>query len=107
MDRSCKYWTGAVNTDWHNPENWNITGPPSKLYDVTIPDVANDPIVNSPTLTPAACKSIILESGVFMQVKSEFIPGVTFQELLASGLTIQELLASGLTIQELFTFRNI
>ena len=35
-------WTGATNTDWTVPTNWNPNGIPNG-DDVTIPNVANDP----------------------------------------------------------------
>lgn len=43
-------WTGAIDTDWQNPLNWATTGPagpPDNTMDITIPNVANDPVLTS------------------------------------------------------------
>jgi hypothetical protein len=52
-------WTGAINSDWTNPGNWNPMQVPTATDDVTIPDVANDPVVS----TIQQVRSLSLGSG--------------------------------------------
>lgn len=42
-----KTWTGAVNTDWMNPGNWQSNGVPGPKDDVTIPNTAKKPILTT------------------------------------------------------------
>ncbi|MGL2964505.1 PKD-like domain-containing protein [Flavobacterium sp. RSB2_4_14] len=42
-----KIWNGAVNSDWSNAANWTPTGVPDATHCVTIPNVTNDPEINS------------------------------------------------------------
>lgn len=53
-------WTGAVNTDWTNAGNWN-NGVPIAQSVVVIPNVTNDPQLN--TATPALGNLIIQANG--------------------------------------------
>jgi hypothetical protein len=39
-------WTGAVSTDWGTAGNWSPNQVPTAASNVTIPDVANDPVVS-------------------------------------------------------------
>ena len=43
-------WTGAVSTDWGTPGNWSPMQVPTAADNVTIPDVANDPVVTGSQL---------------------------------------------------------
>lgn len=52
-------WTGAVNTDWNNAGNWT-GGVPTATMDVTIPNVTNDPLLNTAT---GVAKTILVQSG--------------------------------------------
>ncbi|WBO86526.1 DUF4394 domain-containing protein [Hymenobacter yonginensis] len=52
-------WTGAISSDWTNPGNWNPMQVPTATDNVTIPDVANDPVVS----TPQQVNSLLLGSG--------------------------------------------
>ncbi len=40
-------WTGAVDSDWENVENWNKPYLPSDLTPVSIPNVTNQPVISS------------------------------------------------------------
>ena len=46
-------WTGAVSTDWGTAGNWSPAQVPTATDNVTIPDVANDPVVSSNQLANA------------------------------------------------------
>ena len=43
-------WTGAVSTDWGTPGNWTPMQVPTATDNVTIPNVANDPVVSNAQL---------------------------------------------------------
>ncbi len=53
-------WTGAVDNNWHNADNWNINTIPDATTDVTIPDVTNKCWVYA---GPAFCNNITVEYG--------------------------------------------
>ncbi|MFZ0473004.1 MAG: LamG-like jellyroll fold domain-containing protein, partial [Bacteroidales bacterium] len=40
-------WIGAVNNDWTNAGNWTCGAIPGASFSVQIPDVANEPVINS------------------------------------------------------------
>ncbi|MDP5092819.1 MAG: T9SS type A sorting domain-containing protein [Polaribacter sp.] len=40
-------WTGNLNTNWNEPENWDVNRLPNPIDNVTIPDVVNAPVVQS------------------------------------------------------------
>ncbi|MDO7848727.1 DUF4394 domain-containing protein [Hymenobacter sp. M29] len=46
-------WTGAVSTDWGTAGNWSPAQVPTATDNVTIPDVANDPVVTGNQLANA------------------------------------------------------
>jgi len=46
-------WTGAVSTDWGTAGNWSPAQVPTAASNVTIPDVANDPVVTANQLANA------------------------------------------------------
>lgn len=61
-------WTGAQDSDWDNGNNWSGGFIPGILNNVTIPDVANDPVINSPPSSQAKCNSITLQPGAILQI---------------------------------------
>jgi photosystem II stability/assembly factor-like uncharacterized protein len=67
-------WTGAISTDWNNGGNWSGGFVPVSLNNVTIPDVANDPVIDSPPGNPATCSYITIEPGATIRVQ----PGSSF-----------------------------
>ena len=45
-------WTGSISSDWSEDNNWsNGSVPDNVLTDVIIPDVINDPVINSANIT--------------------------------------------------------
>ena len=75
-------WTGAVDSDWNTPCNWNPTCVPTINDDVAIPARINDPIISSNTA--AVAKSV----GVG--------PNATLSINTGSSLTIDGALIAGL-----------
>ncbi|MBI3099440.1 MAG: hypothetical protein HYY93_14610 [Planctomycetes bacterium] len=53
-------WTGAIGTSWNDGGNWT-GGIPTQDADVTIPDVANDPILDG---AGGTCAAINISTGV-------------------------------------------
>jgi hypothetical protein len=57
------YWTGNLNTDWFDCNNWQNFKVPDSLANVTIDNVVNDPIIGaSPALYPngAICNDLLI-----------------------------------------------
>ncbi|MBC6698468.1 DUF4394 domain-containing protein [Hymenobacter puniceus] len=52
-------WTGAIDSNWTNPGNWSPMQVPTATDDVTIPNVANDPVVG----TAQQVNSLLLGNG--------------------------------------------
>ncbi|HEX8507117.1 MAG TPA: DUF4394 domain-containing protein, partial [Hymenobacter sp.] len=69
-------WTGAVSTEWNNGGNWSTGTVPTAADNVTIPDVANDPVVssaqpvNAVTLTSGA--TLTLANGGILTTAGSF-----------------------------------
>jgi surface protein len=61
-------WNGSVNTNWKNPCNWTPNGVPSATNQVFIPNVTNDPIVE--TGTTALSQSITLTVSASLRVNT-------------------------------------
>ncbi|MCD4694631.1 MAG: hypothetical protein K8S16_00210 [Bacteroidales bacterium] len=59
----CHFWTGAVDNDWDNPNNWETSTIPDQTYDAIIPDVSsgsnNFPVISS----NAQCKDLLIYHG--------------------------------------------
>jgi len=53
-------WTGAVDNNWHNADNWNTTNYPDATTDVIIPNVTTKCYVYA---MDADCKNLTIESG--------------------------------------------
>jgi PKD repeat protein len=60
-----KVWNGSAGDDWHTAGNWTPSGVPTSADDVTIPDVANDPIISS---GDAAAKGLIVDVGAVLDL---------------------------------------
>ncbi len=58
-------WTGAINSDWSDAANWS-SGVPDATDDVVIPDMANDPVVN----TTAVAQSVHIQAGALLTVST-------------------------------------
>lgn len=63
-------WTGGTSTDWNTQTNWDIGIVPTSVYDVSIPDVVNDPIVDEDPTTPAICSNLSLESDASLTINA-------------------------------------
>ncbi|MGE0561774.1 MAG: T9SS type A sorting domain-containing protein [Flavobacteriales bacterium] len=60
---SSGYWTGALDNDWFDCHNWQNYEVPDSLDNVTIDNVANDPIIGaSPATYPngAICNDLLI-----------------------------------------------
>lgn len=61
-------WTGTVTTAWITEENWSGRDTPTMYYNITIPDVTNDPIIA--TDASANCNNLTINSGATLTIKS-------------------------------------
>jgi hypothetical protein len=59
-------WTGCASNEWNNPGNWMDGSVPTSSDSVTIPNLANDPVVS----TVVTLKNLTLQSGVVVTVTS-------------------------------------
>ena len=61
-------WTGAVNNDWNNAGNWNPASVPNSFDFVKIPDVANDPVIN--TGQAVACSGLEIAEYASLKIQA-------------------------------------
>ncbi|WP_075344720.1 T9SS type A sorting domain-containing protein, partial [Tenacibaculum agarivorans] len=72
-------WTGATDSDWSTAGNWDINVLPETTYDLTIPNVANSPVIGIGTsaqmddLTVEASSSLVLLDMSSAQVDGNFV----------------------------------
>lgn len=71
---SSAYWTGAINTNWHDFRNWDIKLVPLTTFDVIIPDRAMDPVISTGNVT---VKTLQVNSASQIHVNSPRILTVT------------------------------
>ena len=76
-------WTGTNGASWTDPGNWSA-GVPDAADDVTIPDVANDPVIAG--TTSALAKSVEVQSGAILTIGATASLTVNGSKLI-SGLT--------------------
>jgi hypothetical protein len=60
-------WTGGIDNAWDQPGNWSA-GVPDADDDVTIPDVANDPVIAGGTA--ALARSVLVQAGGFLTINA-------------------------------------
>jgi predicted outer membrane repeat protein len=60
-------WTGAINNNWMNSDNWSPASIPGNSDDVRIPDVGNSPIISSGT---GLSYNLIIESPAELTVET-------------------------------------
>ncbi|NJN35123.1 MAG: hypothetical protein HC817_13585 [Saprospiraceae bacterium] len=72
-------WTGAVNNDWNNANNWNPVGVPGFNDDVLLANVTNEPILNTSAsaavVIQAADAEFTINSGITLIVARIAIQG--------------------------------
>ena len=88
-------WTGTLNTDWYNPENWGGCSAPNCMLNVSIPSTP----VNQPAVTglTAVCGSLdvspgatlTLQANAQLKICSNFINNGTINALANSTLLLQ------------------
>jgi hypothetical protein len=85
-------WTGATSTDWNTTGNWNTNTVPLISYNVTIPNVVNDPVVNQSSASPAVCNNLTIESGAVLTIaagKAMTVSGTITNYAGTTGLVIK------------------
>jgi hypothetical protein len=95
-------WTGSLNTDWFNPENWGGCAVPACQYNVSISSIpVNQPSVSglsaicgSLDLTPGS--SLTLQPNSNLQICGNLVVNGTLNSLSNSTVLMQ----SDLTIQD-------
>ena len=67
-------WNGSSSSDWNTADNWTGSlGVPTSSKNVTIPDVANDPVID--TYTNAVCNKLSMETGATLTVSGNLVVG--------------------------------
>ncbi|MBV5337884.1 MAG: hypothetical protein J0653_08200, partial [Deltaproteobacteria bacterium] len=56
-------WNGNTSADWNTASNWTPNAIPQSGYDVVIPNVAMDLIINESPASPAVCDNLLIQSG--------------------------------------------
>ncbi len=66
-------WDGSFGSDWNTAANWSGNSVPTSTDNVIIPDVANDPVID--TYTNAVCNTLTLEPGATLTVSGDLVVG--------------------------------
>ncbi|WP_418650338.1 M43 family zinc metalloprotease [Tenacibaculum aestuariivivum] len=75
-------WTGANDTDWNNPANWDNNTVPTNNTNVVIPSNLNQ----YPTITVASTvNSVVIESGATLIANNPLTATVTYKRNLATS----------------------
>lgn len=87
-------WTGAISTDWNNPDNWSSTLlpivhlVPTILDDVIIPSApSNQPVVYASGLLTAVAKSVEVKSGATLTINATGTLAINGSKSVVSILT--------------------
>jgi hypothetical protein len=84
-------WTGAVNSNWHDPLNWDDGAVPDETIDVIIPATpSNQPVINT---EHANCKSLIIHPFASLTIGEYYL---TIQNDLTVHGALNKNSASGL-----------
>lgn len=59
-----KTWTGSTSTNWRTASNWSPSGVPASTDNITIPNVTNDPIID----TTLSAGTLTLTSGASLNI---------------------------------------
>jgi hypothetical protein len=82
----CGYsWTGATSQAWGLGSNWSTGTPPTATDDVTIPDVANDPVIS----TAVTINDISLAAGATLTVANNGVLTLNGNLNNSGAITIQ------------------
>jgi hypothetical protein len=62
-------WTGAVNSVWDNPGNWNVVGVPDVTLDGSIPEILTGvyPVIE----VDAVCKNLLIDENAILIINPE------------------------------------
>ncbi|MGR6087650.1 MAG: hypothetical protein ACU4F9_05725 [Arcticibacter sp.] len=87
-------WTGSLNNDWYNPENWGGCAIPKCTYNVAIPPVAIQPSITGATATVgsidiSAGATLTLQTGAQLKVCNNFINNGAIVAQSGSTLVLQ------------------
>lgn len=58
-------WVGGTSSDWHTGANWSGGVIPTAMDNVTIPNVATDPLIST---SDAVCAALTIEGGGLLQI---------------------------------------
>ena len=62
-------WTGTTSSVWNLAGNWSVNAIPPAVFDITIPNVTNDPVIA--TDGTVTCNNLTINSGATLTVQSE------------------------------------
>jgi surface protein len=82
-------WTGAADTNWHNPSNWDAGCVPTADNDVTTPSATNQPTISA---AGAVAHSVYVQSGATLTIAAAgdlTIHGFRFISALSFGFLNQ------------------
>jgi hypothetical protein len=85
-------WTGSTSTDWFTASNWTNSTLPDASADVTIADVANDPVIGNSGI--AQVHDLTLNSGATLTMQPGARMTVNGDLTTNDGLTIENSVAS-------------
>ncbi len=90
-ERMTLTWNGT-GSDFNTAANWTPNAMPTTFYNINIPHVANDPIVNQAPSTPAACNDLAIASGAVLTIapgKALTVNGILSNNGGNAGLVVQ------------------
>lgn len=91
-------WTGTVDTDWFTAGNWD-NGVPSSTVDCTIPNVANDPVIDG-TTGNAACKNLTIQAPVTIDGSVTPVELAGYGQIVLEGAAALSGTAGSLTVRD-------
>jgi len=62
-------WTGTSGTAWSTEGSWSGKDVPTMYYNITIPNVANDPVISS--TSTASSNNLTIENGATLSIQSD------------------------------------
>ncbi|MFZ4708001.1 MAG: GEVED domain-containing protein, partial [Bacteroidales bacterium] len=84
-------WVGSASTDWNTAGNWSTNVVPTASDNLTIPDVANTPVINHDPGSFAACNNMNIEAGATLTIaagKALTVNGTLTNNAGVTGLVI-------------------